>query len=409
MRPLRAILAVFTILLLFTGCGEGDGGAGSADVPGVTDSTITVGSWAPLTGPAALWGAVGRGIGAYFDYVNDQGGVHGREIRYILKDDGYQPARTVQAVREMIDRENVFAFGGGVGTATGLAVMDEIVAQGIPWVSPSTGSTGWAYPGNRYVFSTFTPYFDEAAALVDYAVDSLGLTKLGILYLNDDYGESGHIGLRRRLAEHGLEVTEAVSHELMDTDLTSQVLRLQEAGAEAVLLYTTPKGAATAVGTAAKLDYRPRWLATSALADASLMYDITQGLWEGTIFIAPILDVNAEDPRMVQAREIRDQYAPEERNGVFLYAGMYFAEPFVEALRRAGPDLTREGFIEALESLDGFQGIGPPITFGPGRRQGTRAVTLARNTGPATNEPLTDWIYPDIDIDAAIAELEGQE
>ncbi|CAN5576864.1 hypothetical protein BH24DEI1_BH24DEI1_07840 [soil metagenome] len=104
---------------------------------GVSDSSIVIGNWGPQSGPAAAWGTVTTAIEAYFDYVNAQGGVHGRELRLVSRDDGYDPARTNAAVREMIDRENFFAFVGGVGTANGLAVLPLILRAGVPWVSPA--------------------------------------------------------------------------------------------------------------------------------------------------------------------------------------------------------------------------------------------------------------------------------
>ena len=123
------------LLATFAGlsCAEPD----DSGVRGVTDDTIVIGTWSPLTGPAALWGAVGRGAELYFDMINEEGGIHGRQIEFILKDDAYQPSRTVAAVREMVERDGVFAITAGVGTASNRAVLDylsenEVVVEDSP-------------------------------------------------------------------------------------------------------------------------------------------------------------------------------------------------------------------------------------------------------------------------------------
>ncbi len=198
------------------GCAESDG----SGVRGVTDDTIVIGTWAPLTGPAALWGSVGRGVETYFDLINEEGGIHGRRIELVMKDDAYQPSRTVAAVREMVERDRVFAFVAGVGTAPGRAVLDYIVENEVVWVSPASGATHWAYPATTYVFALNTPYFDEAAVLVDHAVNDLGRTKIAVIYQNDDFGESGLVGVELALARHGLSVAEAVSVDVPDSDLS---------------------------------------------------------------------------------------------------------------------------------------------------------------------------------------------
>src|SRR5690606_8503263 len=111
---------------------------------GVTDDQIIIGSWAPQSGPAAAWGTVSTAMDAYFKYINDQGGIHGRELVRETREDGYDPARTVSAVRELIARVQVFAFAGGVGTANGLAALPLIQRAGVPWVGPATGSEVFA-------------------------------------------------------------------------------------------------------------------------------------------------------------------------------------------------------------------------------------------------------------------------
>ncbi len=321
--------------------------------------------------------------------INEEGGIHGRQIEFILKDDAYQPSRTVAAVREMVERDGVFAVTAGVGTAPTRAVMDYLTENEVVMVSPATAK--------KYVFAQYTPYLDEAAVLVDHAVEDLGKTRIAVIYQNDDFGGSGLVGAQLALEKHGLSIVESVSVEVPDTDLNSHAVRLRESGADAVLMWLTPRQAVIIHGAVGRLGYEPQWLVSSVLADTNLLYELTEGAWAGVIFAAIGQLANSDHPLTTKYREAAARLAPEERAGEFLFAGFRYAE---------GRDLTTESLVEALESLDGFVGTGPPITYRPDHRQGTRAMFLARTVEGGTAVKLTDWIESGIDIEAAIQELE---
>ena len=365
-----------------------------------------IGTWAPLTGPAAAWGTVSRGMETLFQLVNEEGGIHGRKVELLIKDDGYQPVRTVGVVKQLVERDQVLAVVGGTGTAPGMAVKDYLSRQGVPWVGPASGAHNWAYPPSPNIFSTTPMYFTESAVLVDYAVETMGMTRLAVFYLNDDFGKSGLVGARLALAKHGLELVAEVSSELLDSDLTSQTLRLKEAGAEGVFIWATPKHAAILVGQAAKLALSPQWFATYVLADQDLLHEITEGKWEGTIYASAGANYLEPTPLMEKYRRARDRFSPQEREGLFFYSGFAYAEVMVEGLTRAGPDLTRESLMQALESIQDFQGISGKMSYGAGQRQGMLSVYLIRCTGAAQFERLTDWITPEVDIEKAIQELQ---
>ncbi len=385
-KKLFALLAVVAALALATGA--------AAETKGVTDHEILIGQWGPQTGPAALWGAVARGTACYFKMLNHQGGINGRKLKYFLRDDGYQPNRTKAIVKELYENVGVFGFVGGVGTSPGMAAMPYIVKHNIPWVGMATGSTHWAFPPKKTIFAVYPNYPDEAAILVSYALDQLGKKKIGFLYQNDDYGKGGLEGAVRELKKRGQKLVAAVPTEIMDTDLSSHVMKLKQAGADCVILWLLPKQAVITVATAAKLGYRPQWMACSTLSDFQLMYKISKGLWKGVIFgnFAELPD--SDHPLMVKYRKAWKKYAPKERWGVFFYAGFGFAEPMIEGIRRAGRNLTVESFVKAMETLKDFQGIMGPITYGPGRRQGLRKVFLAQCLAGAKAKRLSGWIGP---------------
>ncbi len=367
----------------------------AGDVPGVTKNAVKIGQWGPQTGPAALWGSVCRGTGLYFRMVNEAGGINGRKIDYYMRDDGYQPNKTKAIVKELVEKEGVWGFVGGVGTSPGMAVMPYLVERNIPWVSPASGSTHWAFPPKPNLWSTYSTFPVDAILITRYAIDTLKKSKIGFIYQNDDYGKGGLIGVEKELRDRGMKLAAAVPTEITETDLSSQVLKLKDAGCDVVIAWLLPKQAAITLGTAAKMGFKPQFMAPSALGDSELMYKITKGLWKDVIFASYIDLVWSEDnPALVKFREAWKKFTPEERFGPFLVVGAYFAETMVEGLKRCGDDLSYENFIKSMESLKNFQGIGAPITFGPNKRQGCNSLfmVVCDPSAKGMARKLTDWM-----------------
>lgn len=371
------------------------------DVQGVTDTEIIIGNWGPQSGPAAAWGTVTRAIDAYFQYINDQGGIHGRELVLVSRDDGYDPARTVAAARELNERVGVFAFVGGVGTANGLAVLPYIQRNQIPWVSPATGSGVFAEQSNGLIFSTFTNYETEAALLTRYAVEELGVNSIAMFYQNDDFGKAGLRGVEAELArqkEAGADVflADAVSYERGATNMAVQALRLKGSGADTVVMFGNPSAAASLLSEFAKLDYHPQILATVALLDPSLLADPgMQGALFSSFLKLPSVFLGEGNGAPVADKlykEVILQYAPQDAaSPFFALAGIAFAQPLVEALRAAGPDLTRESFLAALESMDGYdEGLFNNLSFVESY-QGNTSIQLLQVT-PEGLRPVSEFI-----------------
>ncbi|MEL6672905.1 MAG: ABC transporter substrate-binding protein, partial [Bacteroidota bacterium] len=367
---------LFGCLGILFGCTPAPQGA--ATVPGINDSTIVLGAWAPLSGPAALWGNLTKAMDAYFHHVNESGGVHGRKIKFIYKDDQYNPSRTVAIVRQLDVEEEVFAFIGGIGTAPGRAVMDYIIDRQIPWVSPCSGATYWAYPPRKNIFATFPLIYDEAHIQIEYVLHTLKKQRIGIIYQNDDFGKSALLSASEALKGAGLDWQVALPLNRGENDLGPLTARMKEAKVEVVLIWTMPGAAASLLKQAELLRFSPDWIACSALSDMRRMYELTEGAWEGVTFGYYGKMATSGDPVMEQYKQALAAYHPQVSWGGFAASGFMFAEPLVEGLRKAGKDLTRESFIQAMESLKGYQGIGPAFTFGPGQRQGHRSLFLVR-------------------------------
>jgi branched-chain amino acid transport system substrate-binding protein len=365
---------------------------GAADkVRGVTDKEIIIGQWGPQTGPAALWGAVARGTGVYFDMLNAEGGIHGRKIKYILRDDAYQPAKTKAIGKEFVEQIGIFGVVGGVGTSPGMAVRDYLMENKVPWVSPSTGSTHWTVPFQKYLFAVYPRYVDEAYILAKYAVEKLGKKKIGFFYQNDDYGKEGRDGAKKYLDEKGLKFAAEVPVEVTDTDLKSHALKLKESGADAVIMWVLPKHAAIILGQSKAAGFQPQWIASSTLSDAPLMYKVTKGLWKGVIY-ANFLDMNS--PKVKKYIAAQKKFAPNEKNtGVFFIAGFMFAEPMAEGLRRAGKNLTPDTFVKAMETIRHWNDwLGHDCTFTPKDHQGMKSVFLSKCGPNGKVEKVSGWL-----------------
>lgn len=366
---------------------------------GVTDDEILIGSWGPQSGPAAAWGTVITAIDAYFQYINDNGGVNGRNLRLVSRDDGYDPARSVSAARELNDRENVFAFVGGIGTANGLAVLPIVKRNEIPWVSPSTGSGEFAKQSDGLVFATFTNYNIESSLMTRYAVTELETKRIAVFYQNDGYGEEGLSGVVEevaRLTEAGMDVqiVDEISYERGETNMAVQALRMKGGDADAIVMYSTPGAAASLISEFQKLDYTPRILASTTLLDPSLLANPgMQGALLATFLRLPtaIVGEGNGDPIADDVLiNVVVKYAPEAAKDPFRsLAGVAFAQPLVEGLKAAGPDLTRESFLEAMKALEGYDtGLFGNIDFTEGY-QGNNSITLLQMT-PEGLRPASD-------------------
>ena len=372
---------------------------------GVADTEIRIGQWGPQTGPASLWGAIARGTGCYFEMINAEGGIHGRKITYFLRDDGYMPPRTKAIVKELVEGKEVFAFASGVGTATGMAVKKYLHNKKVPWVGPAAGSTHWAYPPTKYLFSDYPLYCDEVAILIDYAVKKMGKKKIAFIYQNDDFGKEGLYGAEVALEKHGMKLIASASVELMDTDLSSHCVKLKAAKPDCVIMWLLPKHGAIILSTASKMGFDTQWMTSSVLSDTPIMYKISKGLFKDVIFTTFAELPDSRHPLMVKYKQAHDRFAAKDRWGIFFYAGFGFVEPMVEGLKRCGRDLTVEKFVSAMESIKSFKGIGPEISFGPNKRQGTRSEFLAKCVEDGKTVRISDWKTSDIDIQEVIKRL----
>lgn len=364
--------------------------------PGFDDKEIRIAQWGPQTGPAAPWGNVARGSRLLFNLVNEEGGIHGRKIKYFIRDDQYNPAQTVAVVKDVVEREGIFAFVGGTSGASGLAVKNYLAANKVIWVSPATSIKEYVMPVNPYIFATMPLYDDEASILTRYVVEKLKMKKIGILYQNDPYGKNGLEGVRQRLTHLKMKPVAEVSVEAGEKDLASQIMKFKNAGAEAVYLQVNPTSAVIALKTAAAVGFKPQWVASSTLSDYALMHKITGGLWEGVITGAFTEPVDSSQPLMVKYREAAKRLDPKERWALFYLGGIVFGEPLVDALKRAGKNLSTAAVLNALNSTRSFKGVGPTITWTKSQHQGTDSIQVWQCGPKGGLKVLQGWTANDL-------------
>jgi ABC-type branched-subunit amino acid transport system substrate-binding protein len=369
--------------------------AGAA-APGFDDKEIRVAQWGPQTGPAAPWGSVARGSSILFNLVNEEGGIHGRKIKYFIRDDQYNPSQTKAAVKELVEKHGIFAFVGGVSAAGGLAVKDYLAQNKVIWVGPATSVKEYVFPVNPYLFGVYPLYEDEASLLTKYIVEKLKIKKIGFFYQNDSYGKNGLDGFRQRMSHYKLKPVAEIPVEPTEKDLASQMLKFKNAGAESVILWVNPTTAVIALKTCATIGYKPQWVSSNTLSDYALMHKISGGLWEGVITGAFAEPPDSNLPLMAKYREAAKRMAPDERWGLFYMAGILFAEPFVDALKRVGPKLSTEACLKALNETKDFKGVGPKINWSRTQHQGSDSVMIQKSGPNGTHIMLQTWTANDL-------------
>lgn len=351
---LVAAAAVAALVLTSCSTPTSDGGASGTQVPGVTDDTITIGTHTPLTGPAAPgYASVSAGALAYFAYVNDNGGVHGRKINYIVKDDGYNPANTQMVVRELVQDDGVFAIFNGLGTPPHTSVVDYLNDSDVPDLFVASGSTTWNQPEQYPNMFPFNPsYVVEGAALGQYANDELPGQTVCFLGQDDDLGGDTRIGAEIALGSDGLAHIEEYS--TSNADMTAQMGALKSAGCDAVVLAAIPGFVSLALTTAARLAWEPTWLVPSIGADYSVLVDLLGDggpeLLEGFVSAGFLQPAHGDNDWSAFFKQINKDYNSDAPFTGPTFNGMSAAYMFTEALYAAGEQPTRESIVEAIGS-----------------------------------------------------------
>jgi branched-chain amino acid transport system substrate-binding protein len=336
--------------------------AGSTADPGITSTTILIGGTSPISGEASSAAAVARGAEAYFKSVNDAGGVNKRKITYKYIDDGYDPARTVQAIRGLVQQDQVFAVFNTLGTNNNLAVRDFLNQSGVPHVFVASGADTWGADYKKFPWTIgFIPsYVLEGIVYGRHIVKTNPKLKLGVLYQDDAYGKDMVIGLKKGLGKNQKQIVSLVGYDPTAASVASQVAQIKASKANAYLIFAFGKFAVQASREAALLGWKPKLVIVNVVASsANLMGlgDLAGGkaINSGAISIAVLKDPTdpkwAKDAGLAAARKILKKYIPSanDKDGYY-YAGMASAMSLVAVMKKAGANLTRVSLMKAARS-----------------------------------------------------------
>ncbi len=342
---------------------------------GVSDKEVVIGQFAAISGPAAQLGQrMQVGMQAYFTAVNTQGGVFGRSIRLITRDDGYEPERAAAAAKALIQDDKVFALAGSVGTPTGLAALPILTEAQVPLVGMFTGAQALREPFNRQVFHVRASYFDETERIVQH-LTTLGIKKIAVFYQNDAYGKAGLEGVTRALSKHKLQPVAAATVERNSVDVTQSLDTLVKAEPEAIVQISAYKSCAALIKQARAKGYGGRFFNVSFVGSRALADELGDA-GQGVVISQVVPFPYSQSSPIVREYQQRMTESGQKDFDFSSMEGFITARVLVEGLRRAGKNLTRDGLINALESMRDVNLGGYTISYSPKNHQGSNYTDL---------------------------------
>jgi branched-chain amino acid transport system substrate-binding protein len=327
-------------------------------VPGVSATKIKLGNTAPYSGPASSYGTIARSAIAYFEMVNDKGGIHGRKVEVISLDDSYSPPKAVEQTRKLVEDEEVFAIFMPLGSPTSAATQSYLNQKKVPQIFVTSGAERWNQP-EKFPWSIGwnVEYATEGRIYAKYILDNIKDPRIAVLYQNDDFGKAVLSGLKDGLGERSNAIVDAVSYELSDPTVDSPIARLKNTGATVFLSLTTPKFAAQSIRAVDNLGWKPLIILPSV--SNSIDPVLTgAGLERSVGIISSSYTKQPSDPQWREAPDFKawtafmDKYYPSGSKTDWLNAyGYGMAYAMHQALEMAGPQLTREALMNALDSI----------------------------------------------------------
>jgi branched-chain amino acid transport system substrate-binding protein len=336
------------------------GGKPTASAPGVTATQVTVGGHFPLTGPAAPgYSEIPQAIDGYFKYVNANGGVHGRKLKMVIRDDGYNPTNTVKVTKQLVLQDKVFAMLGGLGTPTHTKVVDFLNASRVPDLFVSSGCLCWDQPKQHpQTFGWQPDYTVEGKILGQWIAKTYKGKKIAYFVQNDDFGADGAKGLDKYIPKS--QVVSRQTYEPGNTDIGPQMAKIKASGAEVVAMFTIPAYTALVELAGLKLDYHPKLVVSNVGSDPTTLKGLLKAFSKGKApsalidgiesdsYLPPTTDTSNSWIALFQ--KVHQQYiAKLPFDGNVLY-GMALAYTFVDALQKAGANPTRQGIVDTIQS-----------------------------------------------------------
>jgi branched-chain amino acid transport system substrate-binding protein len=327
---------------------------------GATDSEIKIGDTKPYSGPASAYGTIGKAISAYFDKVNAEGGINGRKVKYISLDDGYNPAKTVEQVRKLVEEEEVLFVFNPLGTPSNTAIQKYMNTKKVPQLFVATGATKWGdYKNNPWTMGWQPNYQTEGKIYAAHILETKPNAKIGVLYQNDDYGKDYLKGLEDGLGDKAKTMIVAkVSYEVTDPTVDSQMVTLKSSGADTFFNVTTPKFAAQAIKKAAEIGWKPQHYLNNVSSSVGSVLT-PAGLENAVGIITTQYGKDPTDPQWANDKGMQDwkawmaKYYPsgDVKDAANVY-GYAVAMTVVQTLKQCGDNLTRENVMKQAANLN---------------------------------------------------------
>lgn len=382
MQTLKCITTTASAVVLASTLLLGD--ALAQTTTGVTEDAIKIGVIGPMTGSAAIFGKSVFGVEALFKDVNSRGGIHGRKIEIVREDDGCDPSKGLAAFKKVAAQDEVFAVNGFSCSGVAVALRSEIEKTGIPVMILGAASGGVADPVLPSLFQPIPTTPVVGRTMIDFAMTKPGTQKIAFVSHSDDWGKSNRDPAIEHLKEkYGLAPVLNLSMERGSTDATPQILQIRDSGAEFVVLMMYPAEVAIFVRDAFKYG-----LDIPMLGPQSISLEDTRDRVGGTnvvqnLYVFYPYTAAFDSPELQKWAELINRYYPDERVENFSFLGMGGAIALIDALDRAGPELTREKLIEALDATRDFESgvLAAPITFAPDDHAGVKSGAMAAFSG----------------------------
>jgi branched-chain amino acid transport system substrate-binding protein len=323
---------------------------------------IRIGNIDAYSGPAAVYSAIGRTPGAYFNMINEQGGINGRTIKYISYDDAYSPPKTVEQARKLVESDEIDVMFSPLGAPTNAAIMKFMNQKKVPHLFVASGATKFGdYKNFPYTMGFMPCYQIEGRIFAQHLLSTKPDAKVGIVYQNDDFGRDVLKGFKDGLGARASMVVAELSYETADPTIDSQIVRCKTAGADVFMSMTTPKFAAQGIKKIAELGWQPtHYIGNNASSAGSTLkaagFDISKGIIS-TAYMKDPFDASWDnDPAIQKWRAFLDKYDPEAaKNDIYAGIAYVVSQVMVQVLKQCGDDVSSDNIMKQAANLRGFE------------------------------------------------------
>jgi branched-chain amino acid transport system substrate-binding protein len=368
--------AIGLVSVAIAACGQSvsKSGGGGGSAAGVTKATVMFGQTAPSSGPAALYGESTAGVKAYFDLVNSHGGVDGRKLKLTSLDDQYEPPVAVQQTRKLLSQGELAEVAVN-GSATSKAVLNVLKPQGVPVIGPQSGAT-FLFAGTQpTLFNVWPQYTIEGKLLGNFA-KHLGLKKVGVLYQDDDFGQSLYQGVK----SSGLKPAKVISYDPTQTDFGPQAQKFKSAGVDGVIILAIPKPTIAFLNALAGLNFKPARL-MSQVSAIPQSFSAAPKEFPGSYIGAFVPPLQSSSSQVTQFKQAMHTYQPGAPVSVFAAWGWTEAQVAVAGLKQVKGKLTRQSYAQGLDSVSNLQTLGGTLSYSSSDHVGLEKMFMvqARN------------------------------